>query len=194
MLAKSYLLKLKRIVLISSSKFSHLPVGTVIRLIKEKGMSGSLPNLYESVENLKEPYIQSNKCKDILLKPKSSVGISTFPFLLLNDNVPTREKTFYGCSNSNSHSTVSDDPNARCTSCEYSMSRKLKYVAQPVANGAVAATGGFVTYMVTDDLVVNPMSTVSCIALLNKFNVRDVGVREEEVVSFGMEEVVNYHY
>ncbi|MCD7458023.1 hypothetical protein HAX54_036956 [Datura stramonium] len=71
-------------------------------------MSGSWPNLYESVENLKDTYIQSNQCKDILLKPKSSVGISSVPFLLLKD-VPTHEKTFYGCSNSSSHSTVSDD-------------------------------------------------------------------------------------
>ncbi|KAM3307874.1 hypothetical protein P3S67_009618 [Capsicum chacoense] len=57
-----------------------LPAGTVIRLLKEKGMCGSLPNLYESVENLKDTYIQSNQCKDILLKPKSSVGISSVPF------------------------------------------------------------------------------------------------------------------
>ncbi|KAM3307873.1 hypothetical protein P3S67_009617 [Capsicum chacoense] len=67
------------------------------------------------------------------------------------------------------------------------------YVAPPVASGfAVPATKGFVkdvvTYMVTDDLVVKPMSTISCIALLNKFNVKDVGVLEELVVSFGMEE------
>ncbi|KAK4374570.1 hypothetical protein RND71_005247 [Anisodus tanguticus] len=171
-----------------------LPLGTLISLIKEKGMNGSFPNLYESVENLKETYIQSNQCKDILLKPKSSVGISTVPFLLLNDNVATLEKTFYGCSSSTSHSTVSDGPNARCTSCNSSLSRKLNYVAPPVENGDVAATGGFVkdvvTYMVTDDLVVKPMSTISCIALLNKFNVRDVGVLEEEVVSFGMEEAL----
>ncbi|MCD7471692.1 hypothetical protein HAX54_012307 [Datura stramonium] len=170
-----------------------LPAGTVIGLLKEKGMSGSWPNLYESVENLKDTYIQSNQCKDILLKPKSSVGISSVPFLLLKD-VPTHEKTFYGCSNSSSHSTVSDDPSALCISCERSMSRKLIYVAPAVANGGVAATGGFVkdvvTYMVTDDLVVKPMSTISCISLLNKFNVRDVGVLEEEVVSFGMEEAL----
>ncbi|KAJ8560540.1 hypothetical protein K7X08_022400 [Anisodus acutangulus] len=171
-----------------------LPLGTLISLIKEKGMSGSFPNLYESVENLKETYIQSNQCKDILLKPESSVGISAVPFLLLNDNVATLKKTFYGCSSSTSHSTVSDGPNARCTSCNSSLSRKLNYVAPPVENGAVAATGGFVkdvvTYMVMDDLVVKPMSTISCIALLNKFNVRDVGVLEEEVVSFGMEEAL----
>ncbi|KAG5602311.1 hypothetical protein H5410_033681 [Solanum commersonii] len=171
-----------------------LPTGTVISLLKEKGMSGSLPNLYESVENLKDTYIQPNQCKDILLKPKSSVGISPVPFLLLDGDVTTREKTFYGCSYTSSHSTVSDDPTALCTSCNYTMSRKLVYAAPQVAGGAVEAKGGFVkdavTYMVEDDLVVKPMSTISCIALLNKFNVRDVGVLEEKVVSFGIEEAL----
>ncbi|XP_004241581.1 uncharacterized protein [Solanum lycopersicum] len=173
-----------------------LPAGTVISLLKEKGMSGSLPNLYESVENLKDTYIQSNQCKDILLKPKSSVGISPVPFLLLDGHVTTREKTFYGCSYSSSHLTVSDDPTALCTICNHTMSDKLVYAAPRVAGGAVEAKGkgGFVkdvvTYMVADDLVVKPMSTISCIALLNKFNVRDVGVLEEEVVSFGVEEAL----
>ncbi|KAM3374709.1 hypothetical protein P3S68_013423 [Capsicum galapagoense] len=125
-----------------------LPAGTVIRLLKEKGMCGSLPNLYES-------------------------------------------KTFYGCSNNSSHSAVSNDPNAKCISCQCLISRKLMYVAPPVASGsAVSATKGFVKDVVTDDLVVKPMSTISCIALLNKFNVKDVGVLEELVVSFGMEEAL----
>ncbi|KAM3374728.1 hypothetical protein P3S68_013442 [Capsicum galapagoense] len=36
-----------------------LPVSTVIRLLKTKGMNyGCLPNLYESVENLHDTYIQ----------------------------------------------------------------------------------------------------------------------------------------
>ncbi|KAF3653325.1 putative 60S ribosomal protein L34-like [Capsicum annuum] len=63
-----------------------LPVSTVIRLLKTKGMNyGCLPNLYESVENLHDTYIQSNQGKDILLKPKTPVGIYSVPFLALND-------------------------------------------------------------------------------------------------------------
>ncbi|XP_016445826.2 uncharacterized protein LOC107771011 [Nicotiana tabacum] len=172
-----------------------LPVGTVTRLLKEKEMKcGCLPNLYESVENLNDKYIQSNQCKDILLKPKSSVGnITSVPFLLLND-VPTPERSFYCCSNNSGHFTVSDDPSALCPTCQYSISRKLTYVAPPDSKEAEAATGGFVkdviTCMVTDDLVVKPMSTISSIALLNKFSVRDIAVLQEEVVSIGMEEAL----
>ncbi|KAG5602302.1 hypothetical protein H5410_033672, partial [Solanum commersonii] len=171
-----------------------LPVTTVIKLLKKKGMNyGCLPKLYDSVENLNDTYIQS---KDILLKPKSSlIGISSIPFLSIDD-VPTTHKTFYSCSSSNhyNHLTVSDDPSARCTCCQSLMSRKLTYVAPPIASGAVASTSGFVkdvvTYMVIDDLVIKPMSTISSITLLNKFNVKDVGVLQEEVVNFGMEEAL----
>ncbi|TMW82387.1 hypothetical protein EJD97_006058 [Solanum chilense] len=175
-----------------------LPVATVIKLLKKKGMNyGCLPKLYDSVENLSDTYIQS---KDSLLKPKSSViGIASVPFLSIDD-VPTTHKTFYGCSIcyhdtvSGCYSTVSDGPSAKCTSCNCLMSRSLTYVAPPIASGAVASTSGFVkdvvTYMVMDDLVIKPMSTISSITLLNKFNVKDVGVLQEEVVHFGMEEAL----
>ncbi|XXG75090.1 hypothetical protein AAC387_Pa07g3671 [Persea americana] len=39
-----------------------------------------------------------------------------------------------------------------------------------------------------DDLVVKPMSTISSITVLNKFNVQDVGHLEESVVEVGMKE------
>ncbi|PHT46244.1 hypothetical protein CQW23_15402 [Capsicum baccatum] len=168
-----------------------LPVATVIRLLKRKGMNyGCLPELYDSVENLNDSYIQS---KDILLKPKSSVtGVAPVPFLSITD-VPATHKSFYTCSSYN-HLTVSDGPSAICTGCNSYMSRRLTYVAPPTAVGAVAAAGGFVkdlvTYMVMDDLVVKPMSTISSITLLNKFNVKDVGVLKEKVVNFGMGEAL----
>ncbi|PHT97961.1 hypothetical protein BC332_33105 [Capsicum chinense] len=69
-----------------------LPVSTVIRLLKKEGMSGCLPNLYESVDNMEDTCIPS---KDILLKLNSSIGTSSNnPFLLLDD-FPTPEKTLW---------------------------------------------------------------------------------------------------
>ncbi|KAL3521034.1 hypothetical protein ACH5RR_019183 [Cinchona calisaya] len=49
---------------------------------------------------------------------------------------------------------------------------------------------GVVTYMVMDDLEVKPMSAISSIALLNKFNVKEVGALEEKVVDLGMDEAL----
>ncbi|CAA0841372.1 Protein of unknown function (DUF674 [Striga hermonthica] len=75
------------------------------------------------------------------------------------------------------------------------MSREVTYVAPLVVKRVPSGPeGGFVkgvvTYMVMDDLVVTPMSTISSITLLNKFNVKEVGALEEKVVSVGMAEAV----
>nr|DAD45985.1 TPA_asm: hypothetical protein HUJ06_004215 [Nelumbo nucifera] len=75
------------------------------------------------------------------------------------------------------------------------MSTKMQYVESQATN-KVATTGdeeggyvkGVVTYMVMDDLAVSPMSTISTITLLNKFNVKDVGTLEERVVHLGYDE------
>ncbi|KAK8618849.1 hypothetical protein V6N13_132827 [Hibiscus sabdariffa] len=52
--------------------------------------------------------------------------------------------------------------------------------------------GGFVkeaaAYPVTDDLVVMPMSSISIITLLNRFNVKDVGDLQEKIVGVGIKE------
>ncbi|TKY45509.1 hypothetical protein E2542_SST30521 [Spatholobus suberectus] len=43
--------------------------------------------------------------------------------------------------------------------------------------------------MVVDDLVIQPMSTISSITLLNKFNIKEVGALQEKVVELGMTQV-----
>ncbi|KAH0659441.1 hypothetical protein KY289_028189 [Solanum tuberosum] len=59
-----------------------LPIGSVIRLLTTKQMVGCLGNLYESLENLDNMYIQPNQEKDILLKPKSAQGAGSAPLLI----------------------------------------------------------------------------------------------------------------
>ncbi|KAI5346317.1 hypothetical protein L3X38_014196 [Prunus dulcis] len=74
------------------------------------------------------------------------------------------------------------------------MSTQVTYVC-PQASSTVAATSGeggyvkgVVTYMIMDNLEVKPMSTISSIAMLNQFNVKEVGALEEKVVYLGMDE------
>lgn len=74
----------------------------------------------------------------------------------------------------------------------------MPLVAPEVAKDGFSGEGGYVkgvvTYMVMDDLVVTPMSTISGIALLSKCNVTNVGALEEKVVSFGMDDVWNFPF
>ncbi|KAH7840204.1 hypothetical protein Vadar_014094 [Vaccinium darrowii] len=185
----------------------HLPVATVVRLLTKQNMVGTLGNIYESIENLSEANIQPNHTKYSLLKPIPPFS-ATQVRLSLDDSVPTK---MYTCPHNNKarimrpgpygykcythfHSYVADDERAVCPSCKVSLSKEIQYVA---AANEVPGRGGFVkgtgTYMVMDDLVVNPMSTLSGITILNKLCVKDVGALEEMVVDFGMPEPQTAH-
>ncbi|WMV35530.1 hypothetical protein MTR67_028915 [Solanum verrucosum] len=142
-------------------------------------MVGCLGNLYDSLQNLDNKYIQPNQKKDTLLKPKSAASV---PLLLINNSLV--EKQFYKCPNHSDY--VTDDPLTHCP-----ISRT--YVEPPVENVVASDKGlvkGVVTYMVLDDLVVKPMSTISSITLLNQFSIKDVGVLKEKVVTLGMDEAL----
>ncbi|KAG5533328.1 hypothetical protein RHGRI_027503 [Rhododendron griersonianum] len=171
----------------------HLPVGTVVRLLTEQSqqtMVGALGKLYESIQNLSETYFLPNQTKDSVLKPKAPLSATQVPLLSL-DGGTSFAKRYYSCSYSSSHRYIADNAHAVCPHCNVQMNREYQYVA---AANEVAAAGeggfvkGMVTYMVMDDLVVTPISTISSITMLNKFNVKDVGALEERVVDFGMPE------
>ncbi|CAN1269335.1 hypothetical protein LINPERPRIM_LOCUS13546 [Linum perenne] len=129
-----------------------LPLGTVIRLLSMDKMVGCLGNLYQSIEELGDTFIQQSTSKDIVLNPKVQSYTADTNLLLT------------GCDNSNGN-----------------------------GGGNQKNEGGFVkgvvTYMVMDNLEVKPMSTISSITLLNKFNIQQVGALEEKVVELGMDEV-----
>ncbi|KAB1217971.1 hypothetical protein CJ030_MR3G014619 [Morella rubra] len=90
------------------------------------------------------------------------------------------------------HLNVADDPKAVCPECRRYMSTAIPYIARTVADNKSSDERGYVkgvvTYMVMDDLIVRPMSTISSITLLNKFNVKEVGLLEERVVNVDMAE------
>lgn len=167
-----------------------LPVGTMIRLLKKNSMVGSLGNLYESIEFLSNTYMQPNQSKDVVLNPRVPNYGAQVPLLLSNDDV-LMSREFYRCRGN--HFYVADDPCALCPQCYALMNTKVTYVASQGAVKDSEEIGGFVkgvvTYMVMDDLEVKPMSTISSIAMLNKFNVKEVGALEEKVVSLEMNEV-----
>ncbi|KAF5453516.1 hypothetical protein F2P56_028413 [Juglans regia] len=168
------------------------PVGTVIRLLLKNGMVGCLSNLYESIEKLNETYLQPNQNKDTLLKPKVAVVSGYDAPLLLTEDESINRKQYYMCSNY--HHNVADNPKAICPACKRLMNTEIPFVAptRTTSDQISSDEGGFVkgvvTYMVMDDLVVKPMSTISGITLLNKFNVQELGSLEERVVTFDMAE------
>ncbi|XP_058181402.1 uncharacterized protein LOC131299846 [Rhododendron vialii] len=169
-------------------------LGTVVKLLTTQTMVGTLGNLFESIENLNETYFQPSATKLDLLNPKPPTGNSSDvnPLFLLNDVSNSVAKKFFVCPNytgTQSHMYVSD---ATCPRCNNRMSKEMSYVTQEGMKEVKleAGEGGFVkgvvAYMVMDDLVVTPMSTISAINLLNKCHVKDVGALVERVVLFAI--------
>ncbi|MED6119636.1 hypothetical protein PIB30_013268 [Stylosanthes scabra] len=184
----------------------QLPLATVVRLLTPKGVVGCIGNLYQSVENLNDIYyLQPNQPKHFLLNPKIPPSSPLISAALLPPNgggsgepesiTPTK---MYRCGSCSSYS-VTDLFNAKCSACSFGyMNREVKYISKndnlvkDSSSSSSWTNNGFVkevvTYTVRDDLVVEPMSTISCITLLNQFSVKDVGVLKEKVVDLGMAE------
>ncbi|XVF83534.1 hypothetical protein PTKIN_Ptkin16aG0496700 [Pterospermum kingtungense] len=186
-----------------------LPVGTVVRLLNKEGMVGSLGTLYESIEKLSDVYMQPLQDKEALLKPKVlTSGATSLPQLLPNfeSSKESKDKGFYKCTNYGCVSYIAEDPKATCPQCNYRMmshqvklvktekkvSNSLSYTSasSSEAEGEGGFVKGVVTYMVMDDLMVEPMSTISSIALLNRFNIKDVCALEEKTIKIGMDEAL----
>ncbi|CAI9270078.1 unnamed protein product [Lactuca saligna] len=69
-----------------------------------------------------------------------------------------------------------------------------KHFTGVVIQKTVMMSGGYVkdvvTYMVMDNLVVKPMSTISSITLINSFGVKDLSQLEEKTLPFGKDEAL----
>nr|POF25888.1 hypothetical protein CFP56_75373 [Quercus suber] len=169
-----------------------LPVGTFIALLTKQGM----PKVHISGGGTGVPLLLPN------VESSSSASLKFYKCARNN-------RSYYGygvcvveggcavvAGNCNNCNYVANDNRAICPSCKNVMNHELDFVHSPSATneGSSFSEGGYVkgvvTYMVMDDLVVKPMSTISSITLLNRFNVKDVGALEEKVIHLGIDEGV----
>ncbi|PPD79617.1 hypothetical protein GOBAR_DD23449 [Gossypium barbadense] len=155
-----------------------LPVGTVIRLLTKEQM----------------PTVN----KGTLLKPIVPDNAANVPPLLPTVESSNSKPTgIYRCVNTYHRSScglyVANDSKFIFPSCNTVMNQ-IAIVVNPKKKDSPTDEGGYVkgviTYMITDNLAVRPMSAISCITLLNKINIKDVGVLEEKTVDIGIDEGV----
>ncbi|KAH0460894.1 hypothetical protein IEQ34_008469 [Dendrobium chrysotoxum] len=179
-----------------------LPLGSVIKLLSPRTMIGSIGKLYQSVENLNEIYLVANRAKASLLQPEVSTSYVTNQLLLGTEatvmvpSVSSVELKYYLCNYC--YKKVTTVRNTMCPSCKYAMVSDVAFVAPSGSASSVGAgnagegVGGFVkevvTYMITDDLEVTPMSAISSITLVNRFIMKKDVQLEEKVVAVGMKE------
>ncbi|GKU91861.1 hypothetical protein SLEP1_g5675 [Rubroshorea leprosula] len=178
-----------------------LPMATVIRTLSKQGMVGSLGvgslgDLYESIENLSESYLQTSDAKDALLKPDVHTSGAALPLLLPEIQTP-KSTCFFGCgpgasspafgstatftfgaspsfgggfASGSCSSHVTNDPTAICPQSGNHINRSLTFV-DPPNKKTCALEGGYVKggvakYMIMDNLEVRPISTISGITIM----------------------------
>jgi hypothetical protein len=169
-----------------------LPVGAAVKLLGKESMVGCVGNLYGSVEKLDSTYVQAGAAKDALLHPVVLSPTSGTSMLRLPEaSSGGQSMVFYRCSYSH-YGYVTDTSGTKCPSCNNQMTTAMHFVGGGKAAAGVGGKGfvqGIVTYTVMDNLTVNPMSSISSIALLNTFAVKDLGALQEKTVHLGYKEV-----
>ncbi|KAD2805081.1 hypothetical protein R6Q59_029632 [Mikania micrantha] len=187
-----------------------MPLGTLVEFLGSKQMVGCLGKLKDSIQNFHENYLQPGIKTDDIFYPKTPFNGDIF--LLTHDASSSEDqsdagKTVYRCPNATEDcynpdeetacwSTVTLHANSECPNCREYMNVAMKLVTPKVVAETKEVVkkknGGYVkevvTYMVMDDLVVKPMSTISSITLINTFGVKDISQFEEKIVSFGKDE------
>jgi Protein of unknown function (DUF674) len=171
-----------------------LPLGAVAKLLTENAMDGSIQKVYHSLSNLNSTYILSTgNVSSLLNPPLASISNPNTNFLLPPET--HQDQRFYLC-RYNYCGYVSKEKGVTCPACRNIMDKEAKIVETKSDASVVAVSGenkgyvkGVVTYSVMDDLTVVPMSTISSIVLLNKFQIKDLGSLEEKTVTIDFEEV-----
>jgi hypothetical protein len=179
--------------------FLTFPLGVVLHLHMLQGFSSlsCIDNLYKSMIELSpDTYLMSKELKDRLTKP-----LIAAQFELSNQTLPISAATlpFYYCNvyhtarwirtltTTRHYFNNSRTPGERCVLLNFV---DPKFSASKSSRCGEFAKGPSV-YMVTDDLVVTPMSSFNVISHLNSLNISPFDV-EERIVRIGLKEVIHY--
>lgn len=151
-----------------------VPLGSVMSLLGGNTSAGSIENLYKSVSVLDiGRYIKSQELKEMLLNPQ-------LPLLHFckNQIFPLCEAQYYLYGVMQTSGLNAAHLTLQKQKTQVTMNAKI---TQELIRGPAM-------YMVTDDLLVTPLSSMSSISFLKRFKIplRDV---QERVISIGMEEV-----
>ncbi|GJN05771.1 hypothetical protein PR202_ga23435 [Eleusine coracana subsp. coracana] len=163
-------------------------------------MVGSVGSLYASVEKLDSTYLLPGAVKTSLLRPAvASPAVSNNSSLLLPAPSSEPAKKFFKCSfyqTDSCYDYITEVSGTSCPVCRRPMTKTVHYVPpkpssseQQLQNGK-GFVQGVVTYTVTDDLAVTPMSAISSIGLINTFAVTDLSALQEMTVQIGYKEGV----
>ncbi|GJN05768.1 hypothetical protein PR202_ga23432 [Eleusine coracana subsp. coracana] len=164
--------------------FLAMPLATVVDMVGKDSASGSVGNLYASVENLDRGYLQPGAAKDALLRPTmlTSPAATSSLFAMADPSMPAENLVrCTGISNLLCREGVARTPGTICPACGLPMTEKVEFV-RPVTEERGLVKGA-ATYTMTDNLTIAPVTPVSAIpsaALLHSLGVRDLSALQEK--------------
>ncbi|KAL6848167.1 hypothetical protein ACP4OV_022295 [Aristida adscensionis] len=163
-----------------------LPVSTVISLLTNERMVGSIGNVLDSVEKLGAKFVISSTSKEPYLRP-TVAPTALCPLEQLLDAPLNANTSFFRCEGNTRNINCgyfSAIKGSICHGCFKTMDKEVKHMT---TNGFTVNT---TTYTVTDDLSITPSSSVSTITLLAQFGVKDLSALQHRSVKIGKEEAL----
>eukprot|EP00268_Persea_americana_P057951 TRINITY_DN6978_c0_g1_i2.p1 TRINITY_DN6978_c0_g1~~TRINITY_DN6978_c0_g1_i2.p1 ORF type:complete len:257 (+),score=44.69 TRINITY_DN6978_c0_g1_i2:298-1068(+) len=172
--------------------FLAFPLGSIVKCLAGCTGMGCLDDLYKSVEDLSfEDCMKSEECKAMLLNPQIAPYFGTKNQLLQIEEKVQCEANFFYCLSCYNSGVLIPHPRP-CRHGERSI--QLSTVNQKFPNAVKELGGAFIAgpakFMVTDELVVKPLSPISGISLLTNFNIPASDI-EEQIVWIGEKEAMS---
>ncbi|KAF3790061.1 hypothetical protein EJ110_NYTH17282 [Nymphaea thermarum] len=173
-----------------------LPLKTVTKILSEEAMPGSLTNLHGSIETLDDIYMEPPVTKEVLLSPEVHPLLRWQLMAILpspaspTTSPPTK---YYRCNAmyyNRCRDFVTTDPTDKCSVCGNSMGTEVTLRAPTKPAPSVGKSGksvrDLVGYVITDDLFVLPITTLS---LVKKMDITDTTILEEKDIAVGNAEL-----
>ncbi|ESW12418.1 hypothetical protein PHAVU_008G110700 [Phaseolus vulgaris] len=171
--------------------FLTLPLGGVLHMLEGNSSLGCIDKLHKSISELSpDRYLRSQRLKEELANPKCATQ-----FTISGQILPIGEVSLpvYYCNTffDGVRHTFALSTSTRTPYYDYDKNVRLEILDGKSSIGDFWIGKGFAkgpsTFMVTDDLVVTPMSSISAVSYLNRSQV-PLSDLEERVISVGVKE------
>ncbi|XXG89338.1 hypothetical protein AAC387_Pa12g1360 [Persea americana] len=174
--------------------FLTFPPGSIVKCLGGRTTMGCLDNLYKSVEGLSNNnHMRSEDCKAMLLDPKLALYFGCQNQLLQIEEQVPYQPTLSVCESCNCFGPYIKDYGDR--TCSHKVGKVQLSTLNPKFPNVVMEHGGAfmagpAMFMVTDKLIVKPLSPISGVSLLNRSNI-NINDLEERFVKVGKEEALS---
>ncbi|XXG89329.1 hypothetical protein AAC387_Pa12g1355 [Persea americana] len=175
--------------------FLAFPLGSIAKCLGGCTNMGCLDDLYKCIKELDDKgWMKSEESKALLLDPKLVPYFGSSNQLIQINELPGK-LTIFGCWNCLSKSHGIGITDSGSGTCSHGCKTVQVEVINPKFRDVVTELGGAfmvgpAMFMVTEELIVKPLSTILGISVLNKFNI-PISDLEERVVSVGEEEALS---